>query len=67
MGKEKRHYTSKELGYLLGVRSGTVAKWTNDKKIKCVKTPGGHRRYPKSEVERIMNSYYADHQNGVWQ
>lgn len=62
--KNKNYFTSKELGYLLGVRSGTIVQWTKDKKIKCIKTIGGHRRYPLSEVERVMNDYYAD---GNWQ
>lgn len=42
-------------------------KWTNEKKIKCIRTPGGHRRYTLDEVARIMNKHYADHQDGVWQ
>jgi len=39
---------------IIGVNPQTIRHWTNDGIIKCFKTPGGHRRIPTSEIDRII-------------
>jgi len=39
---------------LLGVCVKTLRRWDEAKKIKCARTPGGHRRFPIQEVWRIL-------------
>jgi len=39
---------------LLGVSIKTMRRWDAQKKISCVRTPGGHRRFPVQEITRLM-------------
>ena len=39
---------------LLGVHVVTVRRWTDDGKLPEVRTPGGHRRIPRSAVDRLL-------------
>ena len=45
--------TMKEAKELLGVSTKTIQNWDKAGTIKVVRTPGGRRRIPLSEVERI--------------
>lgn len=38
----------------LGVHIDTLRRWAADGKIMSVRTPGGQRRFPESEIERIL-------------
>ena len=42
-----------EAAKLLGVTPKTLREWDRVGKIEVIKTPGGHRRVPISEIERI--------------
>jgi excisionase family DNA binding protein len=44
----------KEACELLGVHIKTLQKWDREGKIKCVRTIGGKRRVPESEIKRIL-------------
>ena len=37
-----------------GVASPTVTRWSRDGKLTSVRTPGGHRRYIRCEVEALL-------------
>ena len=43
----------REAAELLGVSYQTLKLWIYQKKIRSVKTPGGHHRIPRSEIERL--------------
>ncbi len=45
--------TMKEAKELLGVSTKTIQNWDKAGIINVVRTPGGRRRIPLSEVERI--------------
>ena len=45
--------TMKEAKELLGVTTKTIQNWDKAGIINVVRTPGGRRRIPLSEVERI--------------
>ncbi len=47
-------YTMKEASKLLGVHIRTIQKWDREGKIRCVRTIGGKRRVPESEIKRIL-------------
>ncbi len=47
-------YTLKEAKKLLGVTTRTIQRWDRDGKIKVVRTVGGRRRIPESEIKRIL-------------
>ena len=44
----------KEACELLGVHIKTLQKWDREGKIKCVRTVGGKRRVPESEIKQIL-------------
>jgi len=50
----ERLYTIKEAKKLLGVTTWTIQQWDRQGKIKCVRTVGGRRRIPESEIKRIL-------------
>ncbi|AAB97992.1 conserved hypothetical protein [Methanocaldococcus jannaschii DSM 2661] len=50
----ERHYTLKEASKILGVSIKTLQRWDKAGKIKCIRTLGGKRRVPESEIKRIL-------------
>jgi len=44
-----------EVAELFGVDVRTVARWADEGKLCSARTLGGHRRFRKSEVERLLN------------
>jgi len=44
----------KEASKLLGVTVRTIQRWDKAGKIRCVRTVGGKRRVPESEIKRIL-------------
>ena len=61
MVKEKL-YTVKQASEILGVHPKTIQKWDREGKIKVVRTPGGRRRIPESEIKRLLG---IKEENGV--
>jgi len=47
-------YSMKEASEILGVHVRTLQKWDEEGKIHCVRTVGGKRRVPESEIKRIL-------------
>ena len=45
--------TSGEVAKRLGVAPATLKRWTDDGRLRCVRTAGGHRRFEESDVERL--------------
>ena len=51
--------TPAEAARLLGVSYQTVKQWIYRKRIRSVRTPGGHHRIPRSEVLRLGGAITA--------
>ena len=47
-------YRIKEASEILGVHPKTLQRWARDGKIRVVKTVGGIRRIPESEIRRLL-------------
>jgi molybdopterin-binding protein len=45
--------TPAEAAVILGVSYPTIKQWIYRKRIRSVKTPGGHHRIPRSELTRM--------------
>lgn len=45
---------------MLGVTTKTLRTWSNEEKIKSVRTDGGHRRIPIEEIKRLQNETSND-------
>ena len=43
----------KDAAELIGISYPTIKQWIYEGKIKSVKTPGGHHRIPRSEVDKL--------------
>lgn len=50
----KRYYSSRELAELLAVNESTVKRWSDLGDIECLRTRGGHRRFPLQSVLRFV-------------
>src|SRR5450631_561500 len=48
--------TAAQAARLLGVSHQTLKQWIYKKRIRSVRTPGGHHRIPRSEVRRLAGS-----------
>lgn len=57
--KQDKLMTPGEVAELFRVDPKTVGRWALDGKISSIRTPGGHRRYPKTEVEALMESSFT--------
>ena len=44
----------REAANVLGISYPTLKQWIYRKKIKSMKTPGGHHRVPESEIDRLF-------------
>ena len=40
----------------LGVSIDTLRRWEREGKITSVRTPGGQRRYARSEIDRLLHA-----------
>ncbi len=49
-------YRLREAAELLGISYQTLKLWIYQKKIRSMKTPGGHHRVPRSEIERLSGA-----------
>lgn len=43
----------------LGVSLDTIRRWERDGKISGIRTPGGQRRFPQSEIDRLLSGAAA--------
>ena len=54
-GSDGREYLrSAEAAALLHVSPKTVGRWAKEGKLPHIVTLGGHRRFPRDEIERLM-------------
>ncbi|TDB71976.1 helix-turn-helix domain-containing protein [Actinomadura sp. KC216] len=49
-----------EVARAFGVSSDTVLNWARDGRLAFVRTPGGHRRYSRQQVEQLLKSPHGD-------
>ena len=47
-----------EVAALLRVDPKTVTRWAQDGRIASIRTPGGHRRYRRSDVDMVLAGLY---------
>jgi len=47
-------YTLGEASRLLGVHPATIRQWSDEGKLSAFRTPGGHRRFARADIERLL-------------
>ena len=57
----EKYYRIAEAAYFLGVCSKTIRRWDASGRIKCARTPGGHRRISILEIERILSDVPSEY------
>jgi len=55
--------TPSEVAKELMVSPVTVRQWAQKGMIKAISTPGGHRRYPREEVDAFIQKHMKTHQD----
>jgi excisionase family DNA binding protein len=53
-GEQERLMTPGEVAALFRVHVSTVARWATEGRLGAIVTPGGHRRYRRSDVEALL-------------
>ena len=48
------YLTPGEVARLLHVSPKTVNRWANEGRLACIVTLGGHRRFPREDVEKAV-------------
>lgn len=48
-----------EVAELFGVRPPTIARWAREGKLTPFLTPGGHRRYSRTSIQRLLRGEAA--------
>lgn len=51
---ERRLLPPREAARILGISYPTLKQWIYRKKLRSMKTPGGHHRIPESEIDRLL-------------
>ena len=51
---EDRLLTTAEVAAIFRVDPKTVSTWARVGRIRSIRTPGGHRRFRESEVQRLL-------------
>jgi molybdopterin-binding protein len=48
-------FTPRDAAQVLGISYPTIKQWIYHRKIRSVKTPGGHHRIPQAEIDRFLH------------
>lgn len=51
------YYSTADLSEMMQVGKSTIKRWTEEGKLKCFRTPGGHRKFKSSDVHRFLENY----------
>jgi len=59
--KQQALVSISEASRMLGVSEATLRQWTDEGKVKAFITPGGHRRYDKTELRSFIGKEHRIH------
>ena len=51
-----RYIATSDVARMMHVSPKTVSRWAKEGRLPFMRTLGGHRRYPKVEIERLAQS-----------
>jgi len=52
--------STNEVSKMLKVNESTIKRWTDKGSLRCIKTPGGHRKYKMKDVVQFMDTFSYD-------
>ncbi len=50
-------FTTRDVADMLQVDKSTIKRWTDEGKLKCFRTPGGHRKFRAEDLSQFMADY----------
>ena len=50
-------FTTKDVAQMLQVDKSSIKRWTDEGKLKCFRTPGGHRKFRAEDLYQFMSDY----------
>lgn len=53
-------YTTEDLSKMFHVGKSTIKRWTDEGKLHCFKTPGGHRKFKPESVQQFITHYHYE-------
>lgn len=62
-GPERLVFTSSEAAEYVGVSLATIRRWTDAGHVACYRTPGGQRRFSRTQLDRFIASMQDGAQN----
>ncbi len=57
MKADIKHFNSQGAAKILNVNVSTIKRWTDEGKLECIKTAGGHRKFLMSHLSNYVNTY----------
>lgn len=57
MKTELQTFNSEEAAKILGVNVSTIKRWTDEGKLECIKTAGGHRKFLMEHFARFVEQH----------
>ncbi len=56
MKGEIQYYNSDEAAKILGVNVSTIKRWTEEGRLSCIKTAGGHRKFLMEHLAAFLET-----------
>ena len=50
-----QYFNSEEAAKILGVNVSTIKRWTDEGKLECIKTAGGHRKFLMEHMASFLD------------
>ncbi len=58
--KNTKYYSTQELSKLFRANQSTIKRWADSGKLKCFKTPGGHRKYTPDHISEFISNFHYE-------
>lgn len=56
----ERLFTTEDLSKMFQVSKSTIKRWTEEGKLHCFRTPGGHRKFNQSSIQEFIVRYHYE-------
>ncbi len=53
-------FNTEDLSKMFRVGKSTIKRWTDEGKLQCFKTPGGHRKFKPANVHEFISQYHYE-------
>jgi excisionase family DNA binding protein len=60
---QKKYYTTHDLSVMFQLNESTIKRWADAGKLRCYKTPGGHRKFSSDSVKEFIEHYRFEPSN----